>query len=378
VEQNYDRLTIIVSDNVSQDDTEAVAHSFADPRLRYVKTPRRLSMTGNYEFALSHAQPGLVAIIGDDDGLMPGAVARVADIVMQTKAEAISGLSVLYAWPSHLSENTRNRMYFPKVSSKIEEKDPRRDVATLISYRGGNVRFWHLPMIYHGFVSTSVIERAKRNGEYFHSITPDVYASIANAMVVEKFFHISWPLTIEGSSGRSIGASQSSGISGAEEAKFLGENDLSFHSDLVYAPSLHILIAEAYLQVQERFPDACKEHEFDISRICGAALRDASGANKDRIIKAVNEILAKHNVAAEDPHTVLAPVTTAWKRFIDAFAGGEVDCTVFGVRDVYHASLLADHLLRVCYGGEGVSFGILRVLQKLTNKILPSRNVVSA
>ena len=40
VEQDYDNLEIIVSDNASQDDTESVVHSFRDSRLRYIKTDR--------------------------------------------------------------------------------------------------------------------------------------------------------------------------------------------------------------------------------------------------------------------------------------------------------------------------------------------------
>jgi hypothetical protein len=51
-------------------------------------------MTSNYEFALGHAQSDLVAIIGDDDALMPGAAATVADLLRQTGAEAVASVVV--------------------------------------------------------------------------------------------------------------------------------------------------------------------------------------------------------------------------------------------------------------------------------------------
>ena len=46
VEQNHDSLSIVVSDNCSDDNTRDVVHSFHDERIRYLRTPNRLSMTG--------------------------------------------------------------------------------------------------------------------------------------------------------------------------------------------------------------------------------------------------------------------------------------------------------------------------------------------
>ena len=49
--QDYDRLSILVSDNYSQDDTRAVVDSLRDPRIKYINPGRRLSMAHHYEFA---------------------------------------------------------------------------------------------------------------------------------------------------------------------------------------------------------------------------------------------------------------------------------------------------------------------------------------
>ena len=98
--QNYDNLTILVSDNFSDDHTRDVVLAAPDPRVKYINTGRRLSMSGNYEFALSQVADGLVTIIGDDDGLLPGAVRRVADIASDTKFRAIRSDTCLYRWPS--------------------------------------------------------------------------------------------------------------------------------------------------------------------------------------------------------------------------------------------------------------------------------------
>ena len=72
VSQNYENLDIIVSDNFSQDNTREVVESFSDPRIKYINTGKRVSMSHNWEFALHHVQGDYVTFVGDDDGFLDG------------------------------------------------------------------------------------------------------------------------------------------------------------------------------------------------------------------------------------------------------------------------------------------------------------------
>ena len=49
VDQDVDDLEIVVSDNASSSDTRDVVESFRSPRMKYVNTGQRLSMTHNFE-----------------------------------------------------------------------------------------------------------------------------------------------------------------------------------------------------------------------------------------------------------------------------------------------------------------------------------------
>src|SRR5262249_50277228 len=60
IRQKYDNLEILVSDNFSHDNTEQVVRNIGDSRIRYVNTGRRLDMSRNFEFALSHVKNGWV------------------------------------------------------------------------------------------------------------------------------------------------------------------------------------------------------------------------------------------------------------------------------------------------------------------------------
>ncbi len=80
--QDEDDLEIIVSDNFSADDTRYVVESFNDSRIRYLNTGKRLGMSQNFEFAMAHAEGDYITILGDDDGLLPGAVGDLRALVL--------------------------------------------------------------------------------------------------------------------------------------------------------------------------------------------------------------------------------------------------------------------------------------------------------
>lgn len=371
IEQNYDNFQIVVSDNVSEDDTEEVVRSFQDPRIRYLRTERRLSMTGNYEFALRHVDPGYFTIIGDDDGLMPGAVTKAASIIHETGTKALVSYVLEYDWPNHQIEKQRNRIFIPRVSRGVEVLNSRNEVRRLLaSIQGGpGVSYSELATPYRNFISTEVVQAASRNGRYFHSITPDVYAAFVNSFVLERFVRIDQPLAIEGVSGRSNGASQSFGLNKSEEKRYVqeAEADLPFHPDLVYSPSIHLIVAEAFLQSKALFPEACEGFEFNLARVCGTALRDASGANKERIIDAVNAILARNKLDVLPP--VRPPrVTRLWGRLQEMYNELELDSALYGVRDVYQASILAHHLLTMQQFGIGRT-GFEQVVRRIRERV---------
>ena len=69
IKQDYKNLEIIVSNNYSTDNTKEYLSTITDERVKIIVPERRLSLTENYEFALSHATGDWVMIVGDDDGV---------------------------------------------------------------------------------------------------------------------------------------------------------------------------------------------------------------------------------------------------------------------------------------------------------------------
>jgi glycosyltransferase involved in cell wall biosynthesis len=372
VEQNHDSLSIVVSDNCSDDNTRDVVHSFHDERIRYLRTPNRLSMTGNFEFSLGKAPAGYVGFIGDDDGLMPRAIETVARMIEETSTDAIVSSSVFYGWPNYPLEDWRNMALVRDLGTAVISKTAAEEVARLVSFTGLEHRYvWGLPSVYRGFINSKVIERARVNGRYFNSVTPDAYSAFVNSFFLERYLYLETPLTIEGVSGKSNGASQIYGKDSKEEAQYLKENDIPFHDALVYAPSPPIILAEAYLQARELFPEHCAGHDFNIARVCAAALKYLHpGPNHLRVTEAVAEIRRKHSShASTSSQRFHRRIVERLSHVKDLLHSMEVDCNKFHAHDVYEASVVVSNLLSLHQNGgtiSGIQLAGKKIMSRLT------------
>ncbi|MEM6265275.1 MAG: glycosyltransferase family 2 protein [Bacteroidota bacterium] len=72
--QSYDQLEIVISDNASTDDTEAVCRKMAaeDPRIKYYRQQENIGQNPNFAYVLQVATGDYFMWIADDDELVPG------------------------------------------------------------------------------------------------------------------------------------------------------------------------------------------------------------------------------------------------------------------------------------------------------------------
>jgi glycosyltransferase involved in cell wall biosynthesis len=67
VGQTYADLEILVSDNCSTDDTEAVVRAVGDPRIRYIKQAVNIGANNNFNFCVHQARGAYFLLLHDDD-----------------------------------------------------------------------------------------------------------------------------------------------------------------------------------------------------------------------------------------------------------------------------------------------------------------------
>ena len=285
--QNYDNLQVLVSDNFSDDNTEEVVRSFNDSRVTYVNTGRRLSMSHNWEFALSHVNDGWLAVVGDDDGLLPGALNRVAGIVSEYDVKAVMSMNAAYTWPFGEEEP------YGRLSVGLKRGvDIRDSSAWLERVVAGKAAYSELPMLYTGgFVDYELIRQGSQmEGRFYHSMIPDVYSAMVFSRLTDRYAYCHEPLAIGGSSRHSAGTSHFSKpkqeqAANSPAAQFFSETNIPFHAELVAGedemlpPSIELLTYESWLQSEFLGADGAPKttHQQQLPIILGRSKRRLRG-----------------------------------------------------------------------------------------------------
>lgn len=255
--QDYPRFVVLVSDNASEDRTREVVASFSDPRLRYVNTGRRVSMSHNWEFALDQIRDGWITIMGDDDALLPGALRFVDDVIQKTGVHAVRANGCEYSWPS-LNSTAYGSLSF-SLRNSFHVRSSARQLAKVLR---GKLHYTMLPMLYNGgFADINLVHEAKAvTGSFFRSMTPDVYSAMVFSLLTDRYVYSNYPLAINGASHHSGGTAGFEGNKRDREydpaEKFWSEKNLPFHPALpLVSPgrpvrSIQAIVYEAYLQAQ--------------------------------------------------------------------------------------------------------------------------------
>jgi hypothetical protein len=223
---------------------------FDDARIKYINTGSPLSMSGNWEFALSHVKEGFVSFLGDDDAFLPGAISYLNNIINETNCDAIGGPCIEYNWPNHINPMHRNKSLF--IQNNIETfPDIKKMLSEVLASR---LPYSTLPWLYKGFVSMEVLKKIKNQSNlFFNSRTPDVYSAlvIANAIESKKFYYSNRPFAINGASSHSNGVSQGLKVKNAGAMEYVSSLSIPFHKDLVLVNSFPIYVFECYLQAKD-------------------------------------------------------------------------------------------------------------------------------
>jgi hypothetical protein len=202
LDQEFDSFEVVVCDNHSSPDTRAVVEAAASPRLRYVRAPRPLAMSANWELAVGQAEGEYVTVLGDDDGLLPFALAEADHLIRRHGAKALRCQRGLYTWPTLPTPSDANFLHLP-LTRFVKECDAREWIARLPRFEAGADT---LPMIYNSFIHQEVIDRHRELvGRVFASAYPDIYSGIGLGYVAGRFLSVGLPLNIAGLSRRSNG-----------------------------------------------------------------------------------------------------------------------------------------------------------------------------
>ena len=200
-------VEIIVSDNASTDDTQAVLDRFDDTRLIRLNTGRRVSMRQNFQHALSHATGDYILYIGDDDAVLPGQFAALRLILEKHSPDSLSWPRLSYTWPDKSDARRPGRVsyewrkFFGAVSAVDVELLRRRLLNAELVWDDT------FPALYHGVVARSCLDRLTKDGQdFFMGKSPDIYFSYLALIARVRHMHCDQAFSLHGCSPASTGA----------------------------------------------------------------------------------------------------------------------------------------------------------------------------
>lgn len=262
-------LEILVLDNASRDDTPAVMAQISDPRVRYVRSERRLSMRDNFEKGINESRGRYIGFIGDDDGVFPFTAERVVALFEANGVDAVAAARAHYSWPDLLM--ARAGMGLVPRGRGVEIRRSRERLRGLLA----DDNYYALPCVYHGFVARTAIERASvAQGRFFVSSIVDCASAIALSMLDISYVYSHTPLVINGGSRRSNGASQFGGGSEQEQASWKVEDDLGYLPGYDDTETVGALIVETAARSAAANPGRMIADIFDLRDIRKTLLRE--------------------------------------------------------------------------------------------------------
>ncbi len=349
--QDYGNFEVLVSDNASMDETYEKVLAIKDARLRYINTGKRVSMSENWEFAFNHVHKGWVTVLGDDDAILPGSLKIANDIINKTGTSAIRSNGCSYEWPG-LTGSAYGRLVV-SLRRGYTIRDSRRMLQDVID---GRLSYNELPMLYNGgFISTELIRQAKQiTGNFFQSMTPDVYSAIVFSFLTKNYVYSYEPLAINGASIHSGGTAAFEKIKRTRSydpaEKFWNEKNIPFHADLPLVKSgrpvrsIPVCVYEAFLQAK-------KFHDMkNIKTSHAQQLRitlDKSGPDNAEIIEWANLFASKHNLSVKNKSPFftldIAPkIIKFYIRLLNRIWSYRMEGIVrLGLRNVFEASVVA-------------------------------------
>lgn len=301
--QDYPNFEIIISDDCSTDNTKTVVESAMtkDSRIKFFSHNPGLGMKQNFEFALNQVKPGYVMAIGGDDGLIPGGIRKMYNILHQTNTELLTWPCPHYIFSGYYNKYSKLVISRTKGLRIIKSIDFINRVTKSLNYLDDI----ECPMFYiKGVASTKLIDRVKSRTDdqcFYSCPTPDGYSGIVLAAEVEEYAFSGEPFSIGGDSTASQGRAylKNDDKSRKEAESFFKYSKRPMHIELAsqpYSPLISLMTADYLLTVKDLPGIPCVFPPIDFNNLLSKCFLELqTNYNDNNII--IRELIIIKNIA---------------------------------------------------------------------------------
>lgn len=387
--QEYPNFEVIVSDDCSDDNSVEIIEEMIkkDSRIKLFAHKKHLGMRDNFEFALNQVQPGYVMALGGDDGLVPGCIFRMYELIKKTGKELLTWPSNFFMYPNNpggMSKLVINKQTNYQIKI-LKSSDYLNKIAHSFNYMTEDC-----PMFYiKGVASTALVNKVKSrtsDGCFYYCPTPDGFSGVVLAGEVKDYAYVTEPLSITGISPKSQGTAykKTDEKSRKEAQEFFNDNiRRTMHKDLAsqqYSP-LSVLMTADYLLTARDLPGwPGKFNMFtyeDLIKACFKMLEHNPFENEVlvRELKIIKNIAIQHNCLELFENLLLSTKRKLVRD--DPFSGFIItrnsimfEGSSLGINNVYDASIALPFATRIC---SKASIGAIGRTIKRTIKTIKAR-----
>ncbi len=209
--QEYKDLEIIVADNCSEQNIKSYMDELADDRIIYIRSEVPLSVTDNWNKALDKSSGDYVLMLGDDDGLTPGYLERLREIIKTYKnPDFIYQGAYIYGFPGAIAWRPEGFMFnttehIPLFKGKEMHQSLTVQEALHAAQESTKLKLVFPFNMQHFVYRRSFIKKMMHFGEFFQGPFPDFYAGILSMILGKKMILWNSPQVIIGISKKSFG-----------------------------------------------------------------------------------------------------------------------------------------------------------------------------
>jgi glycosyltransferase involved in cell wall biosynthesis len=190
---------LVISNNHSTDDTDAVLDTFNDPRIRRIRPNNPLSMTDNWEFVLDHATGDRIIFVEDDDVISTCLLLEVDKVLASSKSDIVTWARAGYIHANHFEVSERNTLGYVNNSNTATEYSSKFLLDQL--FRLEIEWYWKCPTMRNSCCSHKNVTDVKskmRSGRFFTPSCPDFSAAASLLATVKTIVHLDKPLMMFG------------------------------------------------------------------------------------------------------------------------------------------------------------------------------------
>lgn len=365
--QDYPNFEVIVGDDCSDDNSVEIVKECMkkDSRIKLIAHEHHVGMHDNFEIALSAVRPGYVMALGGDDGLVPGCIWRMYEILKQTGKQLLTWTSAIYAYPE--KEGGLSRFIVRRFKDNdvkiVKSSDYLNKIARTLNYHVDDC-----PMFYiKGVASTELVDRVKKrtpDGCFYYCPTPDGFSGVVLAGEVEYYAYTNEPLSIGGNTIKSQGANykRTDENSKREAQQFFEDSSRrTMHHELAsqpYSPLIVLMTADYLLTARDLpgWPGKFNMFKFeDLIKACFKMLEKNPFENEVlvRELLIIKKIAEQHGLLNlyQDllKNTKRRLVrTTAFSGFVITKKSFMFEGSSVGINNIYDAALAVPFTHKAC------------------------------